>query len=112
MGRQIEGVHSSTMREFQSYAWPGNIRELRNVIERNLILNTSTIFRAEVQELKPGVRRSPRRLDEVEAEHLRAVLESTRWRVRGKDGAAEIIGLKPTTLEAKMKKLRIQRPSR
>jgi len=109
MGRQIEGVHASTMQEFQRYAWPGNIRELRNVIERNLILNTGPIFRAEVQELEHRAIRG-RRLDEVETEHVRAVLQSTRWRVRGKGGAAEIIGLKPTTLEARMKKLGIRRP--
>ena len=109
MGRQIEGVHASTMQEFQRYAWPGNIRELRNVIERNLILNTGPIFRAEVQELEHRPARG-RRLDDVEAEHVRAVLQSTRWRVRGKGGAAEITGLKPTTLEARMKKLGIRRP--
>jgi len=111
MGRKIEGVHASTMQDFQRYGWPGNIRELRNVIERNLILNTGAIFRAEIPELEPGMRHSPRRLHEVEAEHMRAVLQTTRWRVRGKGGAAEIIGLKPTTLEAKMKKLGIRRPS-
>jgi formate hydrogenlyase transcriptional activator len=111
MGRKIEGVHGSTMQEFQKYGWPGNIRELRNVIERSLILNTGAIFRAKIQELEAGLHRSARRLDEVETEHLRAVLQSTRWRIRGKGGAAEIIGLKPTTLEAKMKKLGIRRPS-
>ena len=110
MGRKIEGVHASTMQEFQRYGWPGNVRELRNVIERNMILTTGTIFRAEIADLEPGFHRG-RRLSEVEAEHLRAVLQSTRWRVRGKGGAAEIIGLKPTTLEAKMKKLGIRRPA-
>ena len=111
MGRKIEGVHLPTMQEFQRYAWPGNVRELRNVIERNLILNSGTIFRAHIPELHPGVQRTLRRLDEVEADHLRAVLQGTQWRVRGKRGAAEIIGLKPTTLEARMKKLGIHRPS-
>lgn len=109
MGRKIEGVHASTMQEFQRYSWPGNVRELRNVIERNLILNTGTMFRAEIPELEGSSNRG-RRLDDVEAEHLRAVLQTTRWRVRGKGGAAEIIGLKPTTLEARMKKLGIRRP--
>lgn len=111
MGRKIEGVHHPTMQEFQKYAWPGNVRELRNVIERNLILNSGTIFRGNILELRPGLQRTLRRLDEVEAEHLRAVLQGTHWRIRGKRGAAEIIGLKPTTLEARMKKLGIHRPS-
>ena len=109
MGRKIEGVHASTMQEFQRYSWPGNVRELRNVIERNLILNSGPVFRAEIPDLAPTIHRS-RRLTEVEAEHLRAVLHSTRWRIRGAGGAAEIIGLKPTTLEARMKKLGIHRP--
>lgn len=109
MGRKIEGVHASTMKEFQKYGWPGNVRELRNVIERNLIVNSGTIFRGEIPELEPRTSRG-RRLAEVEAEHVRAVLQTTRWRIRGKGGAAEIIGLKPTTLEARMKKLGIRRP--
>jgi DNA-binding NtrC family response regulator len=98
------------MKEFQRYGWPGNVRELRNVIERNLILNSGTIFRAEISELGPNTSRG-RRLADVEAEHVRAVLQSTRWRIRGKGGAAEIIGLKATTLEARMKKLGIRRPN-
>jgi len=110
MGRKIEGVQSSTMRAFQSYSWPGNVRELRNVIERNLILNTGPIFKAEVPEEDKPVKEQPQRLDEVEADHLRRVLQATKWRIRGKGGAAEIIGLKPTTLESRMKKLDIRRP--
>lgn len=112
MGRKIEGVQSSTMRAFQSYTWPGNVRELRNVIERNLILNVGPIFKAELPEVEQNAdQQSPsRRLEEVEAEYLRKVLQATKWRVRGKGGAAEIIGLKPTTLESRMKKLQIHRP--
>jgi len=111
MGRKIEGIQSSTMRAFQSYPWPGNVRELRNVIERNLILNTGPIFKAEVPDLeKQPAKEKPRRLEEVEADYLRGVLQSTKWRIRGKGGAAEIIGLKPTTLESRMKKLDLRRP--
>ena len=111
MGRKIEGIQSSTMRAFQNYSWPGNVRELRNVIERNLILNTGPIFKAEVPETEQAdARPKARRLDEVEADYLRGILQSTKWRVRGKGGAAEIIGLKPTTLESRMKKLDIHRP--
>jgi formate hydrogenlyase transcriptional activator len=111
MGRKIEGIQSSTMRAFQTYPWPGNVRELRNVIERNLILNVGPIFKAEVPELEHHpAKDSPRRLEEVEADYLRSVLDQTKWRIRGKGGAAEIIGLKPTTLESRMKKLEIRRP--
>ncbi len=110
MGRNVEALHASTMREFQKHSWPGNVRELGNVIERNLILNTGPIFRAEVPDLGLDKDRSLRRLDEVEMEHLRTVLQSTHWRVRGRGGAAEVLGLKPTTLEARLKKLGIRRP--
>jgi len=111
MGRKIEGIQSSTMRDFQKYSWPGNVRELRNVIERNLILNTGPIFKAEVPQSDGGPHQlQPRRLDQVESEYLRSILQATKWRIRGKGGAAEIIGLKPTTLESRMKKLDIRRP--
>jgi transcriptional regulator with GAF, ATPase, and Fis domain len=111
MGRSVEGVHARTMREFLEYPWPGNVRELRNVIERGLILSTDAIFRAELPDLERDSNRGMRRLDEVEREYLRSTLQATRWRVRGKGGAAEVLGLKPTTLEARLKKLSICRPN-
>ena len=110
MGRKIEGVQSGTMKEFQKYTWPGNVRELRNVIERNLILNTGPVFKAELPASDSNTNEQSRRLEEVEADYLRNVLQSTKWRVRGKGGAAEIVGLKPTTLESRLKKLSIHRP--
>jgi formate hydrogenlyase transcriptional activator len=109
MGYNIEGIQASTMREFQKYSWPGNVRELRNVIERNLILHSGPIFRAELPNAPQDKRTDLRRLDEVDTEYLRKVLESTHWRVRGRGGSAEVLGLKPTTLEARMKKLGIRR---
>ena len=109
MGRTIESVHPSTMQDFKQYHWPGNIRELRNVIERHLILGTSPVFRAELPDQESIGTSTPRRLDEVETEYIRHVLELAHWRVRGQDGAAEVLGLKPTTLEARMKKLGICR---
>lgn len=109
MGSSVEGFHGTTMREFQKYSWPGNVRELRNVIERSLILNSGPIFRAEFPNALHDEKPNLRRLDEVDTEYLRNVLQSTHWRVRGQGGAAEVLGLKPTTLEAKMKKLGICR---
>lgn len=107
-GINIEQVHPSTLRDFQRYSWPGNVRELRNVIERNLILNSGPVLRAELSDLDTH-KAELRRLEEIEVEHLRKVLHSTHWRIRGRGGAAEILGLKPTTLEARMKKLSISR---
>jgi transcriptional regulator with GAF, ATPase, and Fis domain len=109
MGSNIEGFDAATMRELQKHCWPGNVRELRNVIERNLILNGGPIFRAELPNALQDKKTSLRRLDEVDTEYLRNVLQSTHWRVRGQGGAAQVLGLKPTTLEARMKKLGIRR---
>jgi formate hydrogenlyase transcriptional activator len=110
MGRHVRAVHPSTIDSFQKYSWPGNVRELRNVIERNLILSADPVFRAEIAEaVAEIIDPKMRRLDELEMDHLRSVLQSTRWRVRGQGGAAEILGLKPTTLEARMKKMGLTR---
>jgi formate hydrogenlyase transcriptional activator len=109
MGQRIEGVHPATMRKFQKYSWPGNVRELRNVIERNLILNAGPVFRAEPPDTEQDAGESLRRLDQVETEYFQNVLQTTHWRVRGPGGAADVIGLKPTTLEARLKKLGIRR---
>jgi formate hydrogenlyase transcriptional activator len=109
MGSRVEGIEAATIREFQKYSWPGNVRELRNVIERNLILISGSILRAELPNAVQDKKMNLRRLDQVDAEHLRSVLQSTHWRIRGQWGAAEVLGLKPTTLEARMKKLGIRR---
>jgi formate hydrogenlyase transcriptional activator len=111
MGRKIDSVEAVTMKSLQRCAWPGNVRELRNVIERNLILSTGTVFRAEIPELEDAVNSTVRSLEEVESEYLRGILQSKGWRIRGKGGAAEVIGLKATTIEARMKKLGILRPA-
>jgi len=110
MGRNVEGIHTTTMSNLQSYAWPGNVRELRNVIERNLILNRGPIFRVQPA-LTPtdSTTKAHRRIKEVESDYLRQVLASTKWKIRGRNGAAEIVGLKATTLEARLKKLGIRR---
>ena len=110
MGRSIETVHGATMDAFKSYSWPGNVRELRNVIERFLITSTGTVFRAKlppVEAAEAGAR--PQTLEEVERNYLLRIMEMAGWRVRGEGGAAQILGLKPTTLESRMQKLGLSR---
>jgi formate hydrogenlyase transcriptional activator len=106
----VESIDPATLKAFQAYSWPGNVRELRNVIERYLILNPGPVFRAEVPESDESPSLVGQNLDDVERRHIQQVLQKTRWRIRGKGGAAEHLGLKPTTLEARMKKLGIARP--
>jgi formate hydrogenlyase transcriptional activator len=110
MGKNIQHIQSSTLKTLQNYAWPGNVRELRNVIERNLILTSGPVFRARLPVATPRPSdRGATKIQEVEREHILRILTSTAWRIRGHSGAAMLLGLKPTTLESRMKKLNIQR---
>ncbi len=109
-GKTIESVSEESLRGLQRYPWPGNIRELRNVIERAVILATGPHLAVAAPHLRD--RPAPRTgmtLTELEVSHIRAVLASTNWRIRGSGGAAERLGLKPTTLEGRMARLGIAR---
>ncbi|MGB5053955.1 MAG: sigma 54-interacting transcriptional regulator, partial [Nitrospirales bacterium] len=112
LGKRIDRIPASMMAALRQYAWPGNIRELEHVIERAVILTEGSSL--EPIELSTGARGSGvvpsvLTLEERERLHIMDILEQTGWRVSGKDGAAELLGLKPTTLEARMKKLKITR---
>ena len=110
LGRRIESIPEDNIEQLQRYPWPGNIRELRNLVERAMIGSSgSRLTIALPQQAAVAARRSVK-LRDVEREHIKAVLESTRWRVRGVGGAAEQLGLKATTLETRMAKLGLQRP--
>ena len=110
MGKKIRMVSKRTMSLLQNYPWPGNVRELKNVIERAIILSTGATLRINRLGAEDEVSMQSMALKQVEKEHILKVLENTGWKVSGKNGAAEILGLKPTTLEARMKKLSIYRP--
>ena len=110
LGKRIESIPKDQLLALQRYAWPGNIRELRNVIERAVIVSTGPRLIIEPPRSRhTGTKRSLLLLD-VERDHIQAVLERTRWRVRGQGGAAELLGLKPSTLEGRMAKLQLRRP--
>jgi formate hydrogenlyase transcriptional activator len=114
LGKNIESIPQTAMNALVAYNWPGNVRELENVIERAVILTTGTEL--ELGDWlggasSPGASRIPT-LEELERDHITRVLEASGWRVRGDAGAAALLGLKPTTLEARMKKLGIERKRR
>jgi transcriptional regulator with GAF, ATPase, and Fis domain len=110
-GKRIETIERDTITALQRYSWPGNIRELRNVVERSMIVTTSRRLAIPLPEsTSSAVARSPKLVD-VEREHILAVLESSSWRIRGAGGAAARLGMKPTTLETRMAKLGLKRPA-
>jgi len=107
MGKEIQSIPRKTMEALQSYPWPGNVRELRNVIEHAMILNRHKSLVVSMPGPESFEAEPASRLDDVEHRHIMSVLERTGWRVAGKGGAAEVLGLKRTTLYSKMKKLGI-----
>jgi PAS domain S-box-containing protein len=124
MGKTIDSIPHATMEALRRHSWPGNIRELRNVIERAVILAQGSVLHVELPSrsnataIAPALSREVEEeetpaaeltLDEMQRRHILAVLQKTGWRVSGKNGAAAILGLKPTTLESKMAKLGIKR---
>jgi formate hydrogenlyase transcriptional activator len=110
-GKNIESIDRRSIDLLQLYKWPGNIRELRNTVERAVILVKGPKLHISPPSVTTSDPLISLTLDDVEREHLRSVLEMTGWRVRGKDGAAEILDLKPTTLESKMVRFGIGRKS-
>jgi len=112
MGKRIETISQVCMKKLQNYHWPGNVRELKNIIERAMIITTDHTLRIELPEKSKATHPKNATFEEVQRQHILDVLELSNWRVRGKNGAAEILDLKPTTLDAKIVRLGIRRPSR
>jgi formate hydrogenlyase transcriptional activator len=114
MGKPVGALSADVLQRLTDYNWPGNVRELQNVIERAVILSPRGRFVLGDVATAPAAespKKQARSLEEVERQHIVAVLEETGWRVSGERGAAGILGLKRTTLEARMKKLGIHRRS-
>ena len=112
MGKEIESIPKKTMQALQSYSWPGNVRELRNLIEHAMILSRDKTLDVHVPKRASSETDATGNLETMERSHIVAVLENTGWRIAGQGGAAEVLGLKRTTLSAKMKKLGIKRSNK
>ncbi|MBN2032836.1 MAG: sigma-54-dependent Fis family transcriptional regulator [Deltaproteobacteria bacterium] len=124
LGKRIEKIPKETMTALQDYDWPGNVRELINVIERAVIVSTGAELRL-AEELsgpaigsaqenkakgKEGAGEPRRGLAEAEREYILSALQETGWRIEGERGAAQLLGLNPSTLRTRMRKLDIRRP--
>ena len=108
MGKPVEEIAQESMSALQEYHWPGNIRELRNVIERAMILSQGPKLYIKLSHtaLRPvAVKAMAGSLDEAELTIIRQAVEQCNWRIRGSNGAAALLNMKPTTLESRIKKL-------
>jgi len=112
LGKQITSIQKETMKALQDYPWPGNVRELESILERAVILCPGPVLqladKLEIASLP--LSSTLRTLEEMERTQILKTLSETRWRIEGKDGAAAILGLNPSTLRARMHKLGIVRP--
>ncbi len=107
LGKRIETISPESFSDLQQHYWPGNVRELRNLIERQIILSTGPVLTLSAPQALTLSASS--RLCDVRAEHIKRVLTSCGGRIRGVYGAAQRLGMKPTTLESQMEKLGISR---
>jgi transcriptional regulator with GAF, ATPase, and Fis domain len=132
LGKQITSVSEEAMHRLSNYSWPGNIRELQNVIERAVILSSgktlvladelrappagsarAAVARSGPLEIAPApAANNDGSLDDVERRHIESVLNQTNWMIEGERGAAKILDLNPSTLRSRMQKLGIKRPAR
>jgi PAS domain S-box-containing protein len=117
MGKSFKSVSVKTMDFLKSFDWPGNIRELENVIERAAIFSREPVLKLDhpvfvPKKINTQGRSSLRSLEIVEREHIELVLQHTKWVIEGNGGAAAILDLHPNTLRSRMKKLGIKKPGR
>jgi formate hydrogenlyase transcriptional activator len=111
LNKRIDRIPRRNMDSLKRYAWPGNARELRNIIEHAMILCSGSTLHLYPPKWEADDVTRKSTLEDVERRHILSILEKTGWRVTGTQGAAEILGLKRTTLQSKMKKLGIKRPA-
>lgn len=116
IGKKVEGISAASLARLRAYRWPGNIRELENVIERAIILTDGSVVEVEPEMLPgattaaaPGSPSSGASLEAIERQHILAVLRQTDWVIEGPQGAATILELHPNTLRSRLKKLGIAR---
>jgi PAS domain S-box-containing protein len=110
-GKKINTISKENHTALQEYAWPGNIRELENVIERAVITSTDNSLNIDLPQQEPDeIEEDIRTMEEVERNYITKILNNRKWRISGPKGAALALGLHPETLRSRMKKLGISRP--
>jgi chemotaxis protein methyltransferase CheR len=111
-GKTITTIPKGAMTTLQNYPWPGNVRELENVIERAVINTSGPKLRLvdKLEKTHMDLSTSSKTLEEMERDYIFQVLVKTKWRIEGPKGAALILGIHPSTLRSRMRKLNIQKP--
>ena len=113
LNKNIQGINKRSLAKLSAYHWPGNIRELQNILEREVILSTSELLN--IQQNFPKnkqVNKSFKKtLADVEKAHIIEILTDYHWRIGGDNGAAKALGMPDSTLRSRMKKLNIKRLS-
>ena len=116
-GKNIQNISKSTIAKLQEYDWPGNIRELRNVLERAVLatrgdkLHLKEIYGLSENQISPKPENENMTLEEVERQHIVKALKECKGKISGDNGAAKILGLHPNTLRFRIQKLGIKRES-
>ncbi len=110
IGKQIDHVSRKTINALKKYEWPGNIRELENLLEREIIISQDRLLNFEIPQTGNMPIESGMTLNEMERRYIEEVLENSNWIIEGNQGACKKLGLKPSTLRNRLKKLGIKRP--
>ncbi len=110
MGKRVDIISRSNLESLRNYSWPGNVRELRNVVERSMIGCDGRSLILDIPQIDMNNVSCNLTLDEHQKQYILKTLKKTGWKIRGKDGTAQLLGIKPTTLYSRMQKLGIKRP--
>ena len=111
MGKRVDAIPRKSMEALQTHSWAGNVRELRNVVEHAMIMSSGRTLTLTLPKTETAGIPETLNLQDLERRHILAVLEKAAWRIMGPGGAAEMLGMKRTTLQARMIKLGIRRPA-
>ncbi len=109
LGKEIHTISGKAMEDMHDYSWPGNIRELENIIERAAITSHGTELKVELPLMSTVLSEENKTLEDIEREHITKILERTGWKIAGPGGAAEILGMHSNTLRSRMEKLGISK---
>jgi transcriptional regulator of acetoin/glycerol metabolism len=112
MGKQAAAlkIAKSSMQALQAYPWPGNVRELKHVVESALITSKKNKLDFDLPDTLSPATRKLRSFEEMEREYILEVLKAKNWKIGGNDSASSILGLPPSTLRSRIKKLGLKRP--